>query len=231
MFTLCWAAKGGSGTTVVATALALGAPGPALLVDLDGELPAVLGLPEPDRPGVGDWLDSDAPTDRLDDLIIEVRPGVSLVPWRVAGNISGYAGNAPGTATTQRSVERVESRREQLARWLSERARDVEVTVDAGTGVPPIELVDAADRALLVTRPCYLAVRRAVRQRVRPSGVVVVREHGRALSTRDIEHALGCPVDATVSIDPAVARAVDAGMLASRLPRVIMRELRAATAA
>ena len=68
MVTLCWAAKGGSGTTVVAAALALTSARHALLVDLDGELPAALGLPEPDRPGVVDWLSSDAPPDHLHDL-------------------------------------------------------------------------------------------------------------------------------------------------------------------
>jgi len=75
MFTLCFAAKGGSGTTVVATALALTAAPPSLLVDLDGEVPAVLGLPEPDRPGVADWLASDTPADRLGELLVEIGTG------------------------------------------------------------------------------------------------------------------------------------------------------------
>ena len=58
MVTLCWAAKGGSGTTVVAAALAIASPTPTLLVDLDGEVPTVLGMPQPDRPGVADWLEA-----------------------------------------------------------------------------------------------------------------------------------------------------------------------------
>jgi hypothetical protein len=104
------------------------------------------------------------------------------------------------------------------------------VIIDAGTGDPPAELLDHADRVLLVTRPCYLALRRAVGSPTRPTGIVLVGEPGRALTQRDVEHALGVPVDATVSIDPAIARAVDAGLLASRLPRVISRELRRVTA-
>jgi hypothetical protein len=34
------------------------------------------------------------------------------------------------------------------------------------------------------------------------------------------------PVEATVAIDPAIARAVDAGLLAARLPRSLGRDLR-----
>ena len=37
MVTICWAAKGGSGTTVVTAALALSSASPTLLVDLDGD--------------------------------------------------------------------------------------------------------------------------------------------------------------------------------------------------
>ena len=46
MITVCWAAKGGSGTTVVAAAMAIAAPTPTLLIDLAGDVPAVLGVPE-----------------------------------------------------------------------------------------------------------------------------------------------------------------------------------------
>ena len=56
MITVCWAAKGGSGTTVVAAAMAIAATTPTLLIDLAGDVPAVLGIPEPDGPGVFDWL-------------------------------------------------------------------------------------------------------------------------------------------------------------------------------
>ena len=75
--------------------------------------------------------------------------------------------------------------------------------------------------ALLVTRACYLALRRAVATPWRPDGVVLVAEPGRALHGPDIERAVGVPVVATISHDPAVARAVDAGLLAARLPRML----------
>ncbi len=60
MVTACWSLKGGSGTTVVAAGLALSIQRrigrPVLLVDLAGDLPAALGLPEPTGPGVAEWL-------------------------------------------------------------------------------------------------------------------------------------------------------------------------------
>ena len=74
MVTLCWAAKGGSGTTVVAASFALNSTHPSLLVDLDGELPAALGLPEPERPGVAEWLATDSPAEQLAELLIGDRP-------------------------------------------------------------------------------------------------------------------------------------------------------------
>lgn len=217
MVTLCWAAKGGSGTTVVAASMALASPRPSLLVDLDGELPAVLGLPEPLRPGVGDWLATDTEASHLDDLLIDIGPTTWLLPWRSGSGLLAV----PGA-----------DRWRQLAAWLHDWAgeRCGEVVIDAGTGTPPPTLVDGIDRAVLVTRPCYLSLRRAVRQSTRPTGVILVDEPGRALRRHEVEHALGAPVDAVISIDPAIARAVDAGLLAARLPRSLGRDLRGAAA-
>jgi hypothetical protein len=56
--------------------------------------------------------------------------------------------------------------------------------------------------------------------------VVLIAEPGRALTKRDIENSLSAPIEATVSLDPAIARAVDSGLLTTRLPRVLFRELR-----
>jgi hypothetical protein len=76
-----------------------------------------------------------------------------------------------------------------------------------------------AHESLLVTRPCFLAVRRAARSPRRATGVVVVNEPGRTLSADDVGAALRLPVVATVEVDPAVARLVDAGLLTARMPR------------
>ena len=72
--------------------------------------------------------------------------------------------------------------------------------------------------SLLVTRPCYLALRRAVQLDARPDGVVAVMEPGRALDCADIAAVLGLPVITTIPVRAEIARAVDAGVLADRLP-------------
>jgi hypothetical protein len=222
MVTLCWAAKGGSGTTVTTTAMALSSTRPSLLVDLDGEIPEVLGLPKPARPGIAEWLTSDAPSENLENLLVDIGTGAWLLPWR------GRYDTAPTVATTQHEASDVNQRWRKLAHWLNEwsLARTAEVTIDAGTGEPNAALFEEADRTLLVTRSCYLSLTRAVASPLRPSGVVLLEERGHALSRRHIENALSVPVCATVSLDIAVARAVDSGLLRARLPRVISRELR-----
>ena len=208
MITVCWAAKGGSGTTVVATAMAIAAGAPTLLIDLAGDVPAVLGIPEPDGPGVFEWLASDAPPARLNALEVPVDGHADVLP-------RGRAAQVPPT------------RWGELATWL--RAERRSIVVDAGSvGEPPPAIVRAADHALLVTRPCYLALRAAVRQPTRPTGVVLVEEPGRALGAPDIEASLGVPVVATVLLDPAIARAVDAGLLQARLPIGFRHALRLA---
>jgi hypothetical protein len=106
------------------------------------------------------------------------------------------------------------------------------VIVDCGVldGREPARSVVAArsTHSLLVTRACYLALRRAADPPLRPSGVVLITEPGRALDRDDVEKVVGAPVRAEVPLDPAVARAVDAGLLASRLPRGLERALRRA---
>ena len=205
---VCWAAKGGSGTTVVACALALGfaRTQPATLVDLSGDSATALGLAEPSGPGVIDWLASptSAPAD-LARLAVTIRDDVLLIPR--------------GSASPPD---------DQWARLATALEGSARVIVDAGTGIPPDALHRAAEQSLLVTRPCFIALRRAQQLDARPTGIVLIDEPGRALTSSDIEHALGVPVVAEVRLDPAVARAVDAGLLVSRLPRSLIASLRCA---
>lgn len=204
MLTTCYAAKGGSGTTVAVASIGLSTPSPALLVDLAGDLPAVLGAAEADGPGVLDWLRSGAGADRLRVLERAVGADVALL----------HRGT-PGAVPPERWS--------QLAAWLATEGRTV--LVDAGTGAPPPALA-AAGRTLLVTRCCYLALRAAARMTVRPDAVVMVREPGRALGAADVAAAVGAPVILTTLVDPAIARSVDAGLLAARLPIGARRTLR-----
>ena len=216
MLTCCWSVKGGSGTTVVAAALALlaaSAPGGALLVDLAGDIPAALGLPQPSGPGIGDWLTAGAgvEADAIEHLSEPATPGLRVVP--------------AGTDGGERPPSR--GRVELLVRTLAEQGG--EVVVDLGVATPTWQpLLARADTSLLVIRPCYLALRRATALPSRPTGIVLVREPGRALGRREVEDVTGVRVLAEVDVEPSIARAVDAGLLASRLPRGLSRALRAA---
>lgn len=221
MLVACWSAKGGSGTTTVTAALgkilAARADDGALLVDLGGDLPAALGAPEPDGPGLAEWLAAGpaVPADALARLEVRISPGLRLLP----------RGSGPLTRPARAEV---------LAEVLADDVRPV--VVDVGRVTADGTAGEAADVArllagvstvsLLVTRPCFLAVRRALALPLRPSGVVLLTEEGRALGRRDIEDILGVPVVAEIASDPAVARAVDAGMLGSRIPRSLERALR-----
>lgn len=202
--------KGGSGATVVTAALAVlsaHAGGDVLLADLAGDLPAALGVAEPAGPGLADWLAAgpDVPGDALRQLEVEVTAHVALLPW---------CGEHPLAASDG----------DRLAAALAARPS---VVADCGTA--PVgaahAVAAAADRSVLVIRPCYLAVRRAVASALRPTEVVVVTEDGRALSPGDIEGVLGAPVTTVIPWDGAIARAVDAGLLGRRLPRVLARSL------
>jgi len=220
MVTLCWAAKGGSGTTVITATLALESERPALLVDLAGELPAVLGMSPPDRPGVVDWIEADGAPAQLTDLLVEIDDTTTLLPDR----------HTPDTATRvpADSTRSADGRWYDLCSWLEdwERTHDGDVWIDGGTGPPTPALADAVEQRWLVTRACYLSLRRAAACPIRPTGVLLVDEAGRSLRTRDIERAVAAPIVARLPIDPRVARAVDAGLLVSRPPSTLRRSLR-----
>ena len=219
MLVTCWSTKGGSGTTVIAALASLHAAHerhrPVLLIDLCGDLPAVFGCAEASS-GLGEWLRSDLAPCSLERVLEELTPSLSLLP------------RGQGPMVTRRADELVE--------WLT---TDAIIVVDAGVLHPPAEpsgggsgddelrwlLAAEADRSILVTRACYLALRRTVSLPVRPSGVVLVAEAGRALTRSDCERAIGAPVLTTVAVDPDIARAVDAGMLRTRVPKGAIKAL------
>ena len=202
MLITCWSVKGGSGATVVAVALAVLASesSPTWIVDLGGDVPAALGMAEPAGPGIGHWLEAPAAVgpEALSRLSVEAVGGLSVLPagTRVQGPTPRWSS---------------------LVETLCE--REGTVVVDAGCGPPPAPLRERSTHDVLVLRPCYLALRRAAALPRPPTAVVLVTEPGRALRRVDVEHVIGVPVVAEVEWDPAVARAVDAGLLAGRLPR------------
>jgi hypothetical protein len=98
--------------------------------------------------------------------------------------------------------------------------RDDLVIVDAGAADHPVHDLLPDARRVWVIRACYLTLRRAVATIHRPDEIVLIREPGRALTDRDIEHTLGSTVTAVIDVDPAIARAVDAGLLTARAPRI-----------
>ena len=224
MLIACWSPKGGCGTTVVSAALALvlaASEGAALLADLDGDIPAALGLPDPTGPGLGHWLQAgpDVPHDALARLEVDARPGLHLLPAGPTGATAGLTG--PGTGHDP-------GRAQALVAALAADGRPVVADCGRASSGAPLAVAAGASLSLLVLRPCYLGLRRALAAPIRASGVVLVNEAGRSLSGRDVEAALGIPVRAEVPFEPTVARAVDAGLLAARVPRVLERSLRRA---
>ena len=208
VLTVCWAAKGGSGTTVVSCALALinSRRRGAWLIDAAGDAPAALGIAEPSGPGVLDWIASaTAAPNAIEALGVTAANDLRVVPR--------------GTATP--SIDH--PRWAELGRFLAERSSPT--ILDAGTA-PASGLLNAAQARLLVIRPCYLALRRAAASGIEPTGVIVLHEPGRALRAQDVAYAVHAPVVAEISLDPAIARAVDAGLLAARLPRPLLSSLR-----
>jgi hypothetical protein len=221
MLLSCWSAKGGSGTTVVAAALALvlgrSLDRDAVLVDLAGDAPAALGLTTGVDRGLAEWLAAgvDVPADGLGRLEVPVTEGVTLLA-RGDGPL-----DHPGPGDRPRVLSQMLSR--------DPRAVVVDCGRVVGSAVESelaLELARSATHSFLVTRACYLSLRWAANAPLRPSGVVLVAEPGRCLDAVDVEQVVGSPVVATVGVEPAVARAVDAGLLGRRLPRGLARALR-----
>ena len=206
---VCWSLKGGSGTTVVSAALALTLElrntATVRIVDLAGDIPSALGIAEPSGEGVTNWLQQQHVP--IQSLQIPVTARVSLVP----------RGDGP--------LVHHDLTTEHCNTLATELDTSNELTVvDAGSGHIP-QLVDNATTSLLVIRPCYLALRKAAHLAVKPHGIVLINEPGRSLGKRDVESVVGAPVLVELPLDPTIARCVDAGLLASRIPTMLSQHL------
>ena len=219
MLLALWSPKGGSGTSVFTAACALalardaGSAGGVRVADLDGDQPAMFGIGADPELGLRDWLRAgpEAPTEALDRLLVEVAPGIGLLPRGGASRALEPAAAAEAGAA--------------LAVALGD--GPVPTLVDCGSAAEPATraVVEVADVSVVVLRACYLALRRAVHAPAlaRTAGAVLVEEQGRSLSARDVSDVLDMPVLARVPVKAAVARAVDAGVLAARLPEMLAR--------
>ena len=200
--------KGGNCTTVTAAAHALLSAqrgNVTLLIDLCGDVPSVLGMIEPDTPGINDWLSES----NVSDAESMVRLGTP---------------HTDGLVVLHRGHRFVDGE----PRWtaLAEAIKTIPHTVhiDAGTGFVPDEFLDALDTVSMVTRPCYLSLKKATRMR-KPTNVCVIREEGRALTVGDVGNVIGAPVAAVIPYEAAISRAVDAGLLASRAEQLLGRHI------
>jgi len=199
----CWSVKGGSGTSVVAALLAVASARleRTVLIDADGDQPAIFGVPSPVT-GFRDWWQSGVDDEALQRLGLDISPSLSLIP---AGS---------GLPNDKRDFAGI---------------RGVRTIVDAGTVRDDFggQLIDNSTKSFLVLRPCYLAARRATSSSLRIDGMIVIEEQGRSLRPKDLADVVGAPVVATLPWDPSLARLIDAGRLANRVPRVakVLEEL------
>ena len=209
---VCWSVKGGSGTTVVASTIALMRAAEsqrgALLVDLAGDVPAVLGLAESSGPGINDWFANCDHGSRmtLQSIAIQATANLQIIA---------------------RGLKQLETNANFTELCAALKTFDLPIIVDAGCGLPSPDLLANASSSLLITRPCYLSLRRAAQLSVSPTGIVLINEAGRALGKHDVEAVIGAPVVAEIDFDSAIARAVDAGLLASRIPTIMSKQLAA----
>ena len=223
-----YSAKGGQGTTTVAAAYSLttaveiaeanarttGHLVPVTVLDFDGDMAAVFGIAEQGT-SVLDQVAAGASVKSAVAATTVVRrntDGQALVEYRWIGRPEGH-GLLP--------IDSI------IAHLRAEVQRDParHFVIDAGT------IVDGSPRArfasgsnLLVTRGCYLALRRALRIRevIEPSSILFVEEPDRALSATDASAVVGVPVSLVVPVDPSIARAVDAGLFAHRIPPMLL---------
>ena len=147
MLVACWSSKGGAGTTVVAAALAVllarRAPAAPLIADLAGDVPAALGLAEPDGPGLAGWLaaGADVPADAL-------------------GRLEQPAGAGPRACCRGARAARRPSGPTCSPRSSPPTPRPVVADCGAEPDGAALAVAAGATRSLLVTRPCFLSLRR-----------------------------------------------------------------------
>lgn len=209
-----WSPKGGSGVSVFTAGCACFAArdGAVLLVDTAGDLPAALGIAEPEL-GVADLLAVDElNVELVERVAIDVGPSLRLL---AVGGAAADLGAVAGSGA-------------RLAQALS--ASGESVFIDLGrASVPEIDaMARTLDALVLVIRPCYLASKRALNHPLLnvSGGFVLIDDANHSLTGADLERVLGLPLLVKVPPRPAVARAVDSGTLGWRVPDALSRPVR-----
>ena len=214
MLVCFWSPKGGSGTSVVTAAagVLMARRGRARVVDLAGDLPAIFGLVKDPELGVFDWLraGASAPADALEHLEVALDSNLALVPSGSVGSDDVLPECGAALAVALRE--------------------SVPTLCDGGRLENPSvgALAEVADANVIVLRGCYLALRRAIHHPATAftTGVILIDEPRRSLGARDIEDVLGVPVLARIEVNAHIARAIDAGVLRSRIPDVLAKPMR-----
>ena len=267
-----WSLKHGVGTTVAAAALALhwaqNTEEGTLLVDLCGDLPYALGVPEPDKPGISDWLAAgdDLESDVLGRLEVNVATGLHMLtrgrrPYPEDAQFDSLARQLSADHrnviidcgcvwthqmnwTKRNQSQRQQSGFEDAAGSHAKSFGEGAAKSNGASGsygasgslacYDPAQnpnaaaarfLIEAADHSLLVSRSCFLALRRIARSPYQPSGIILMYEDGRALVASDIADLGSCPIVLQIEMDVAIGRALDAGLLITRLPQRLDRAL------
>ena len=209
MFTICWSCKGGSGTSVVAAALAAvsALTTPTILVDLAGDQPALLGLTTPEQ-GISEWMSNKMQLE-FGDLLMKCSRNLSV------------AARGSEVLPDHNSGDW-----NHLCRALSQiHDQAINIVVDAGISPVCKTLWEVAEAQYLVIRPCYLALRKAVEQNRSTTGVILITGGDRVLTRRDVQSVLKTEVIAEIAVDPEIARRVDSGLLHSRIPSALSAAL------
>ena len=229
-----WSTKGGSGVTATAAMLALGAGdaapdgGRTVLVDACGDAIGALGAQVPrESPGLADCCGSDEPVSAklAQRLPRQVTNSMSLLHYGDGVITDGDRAAATALAAAA-NADTLIMDLGCLSRPGPARPRDDEPHPPEPELAARRRMADGVDHSILVTRACYLSLRRVAMCPVRPTGVILIEEPGRALTSASVENAVGAPVVAIIPHDPAVARSIDAGLTSLGVPSEIRRRLR-----
>ncbi len=216
MLIVLWTVKAGAGCTTATLGVALrrSRHESVLVVDLGGDVPAACGMAEPDV-GVTDWLRAGATRpDALTRVEVGLAESLALLP---TGSTSRWSNGSTDL----------------LVGLLAHEDRCV--VVDAGFvgdgAHGPMDmlrrrLIRAADRSVLVTRPCYLALRRVASCAEPIDSIVLVRDQMRSLGRADVADVVGVDDVHHLDVDPGIARSLDAGLVATRPPRLLLQQMK-----